>query len=315
MSDARSRTGQLRAFSWLRPMTCSLVLLAACHGDSAPRTAEQQEEGDASTVGGRVVSVVDGAPIRLDDVQRVVDALGLEPRAALRRLQRQRLLAAEARRRGLQEHPEVRRARRRAAVQALLQARVENVAIDEEAVREAYDRAVERFDEPEKRTSVHVLVRVDKDAPETMKARARALAEKALADLRAADDVQPVIDAYAKRRERELRVVAERVPPVARDASFAEPYVQAVFSLEEPGVVPQPVRTEFGWHAVAVTDIDPARKTPFHEAAQTLRAELRLKAEKKRMDALMQRLRERAAIERDKEAVRALLSRRLGAGS
>lgn len=306
----------MRCFSWSWPTLCVLALLVACDGSSrtSPRAVAEDEVGDASSVGGRVVSVVDGVPIRLADVQRVVDVLDLEPRAALRRLQRQRLLASEARRRGLQHHPKVARVRRQAAVQALLEARVENVEIDAEQLREAYERAADRFNEPEKRASVHVLVRVEEGASERSEARARALAEEALADLRGAEDVQSVIDAYKKRREGELRVVAERIPPVARDASFAEPYLEAIFSLEEPGVVPRLVRTDFGWHAVAVTAVEPARKTPFEDAAETLRAELRREAEEERMDMLMQRLRERAAIERDREAARSLLSRSFGAG-
>ena len=47
-----------------------------------------------------------------------------------------------------------------------------------------------------------------------------------------------------------------------------------MFSLSAPGVVPEPVRTSFGWHAIRVTEILPAEETPYEKAAPILRKEL-----------------------------------------
>jgi hypothetical protein len=96
-------------------------------------------------VGGRVVSTVDGQPITVEDVERVARSAELSPAEALRRLQRYHLLAGEAERRGFGANAAVRRASRKAAVQALLAAEVEVEAPpspdDEDAqVRERFGR-------------------------------------------------------------------------------------------------------------------------------------------------------------------------------
>jgi hypothetical protein len=111
---------------WRLGLVVGMIVVAAggC-GDRGTEGPSAPMEGE-SRVGGRVVSTVDGEPITVDDVERVAGATGLPPEAALRRLQRFRLLAREAERRGLRERPAVRAAGRRAAVQALLAREVES---------------------------------------------------------------------------------------------------------------------------------------------------------------------------------------------
>jgi parvulin-like peptidyl-prolyl isomerase len=69
-------------------------------------------------------------------------------------------------------------------------------------------------------------------------------------------------------------VKAEALPPFDRKAALAPEYSAAMFSLPAPGVVPEPVRTSFGWHAIRVTEILPAEETPYEKAAPILRGEL-----------------------------------------
>lgn len=232
-------------------------------------------EGEAR-LGGAVVSTVDGEPITLADVTRVVRDTGLEPRAALRRLQEATLLAREAERRGYDGRPAVRTARRKAAVQALLEREVERLAapedVSEEELRQALEARKDSLARPERRASQHLLAKVAKDAPEDEARAARRVAEQALRDLRDAEQGpegwQAVLDGY---RDGGSDVVVEDLPAVDRESPFAEPYLEALFDASRIGPVADPVRTEFGWHAIVVTEIHPAREA----SVEALRSELR----------------------------------------
>ena len=73
-------------------------------------------------------------------------------------------------------------------------------------------------------------------------------------------------------------------------------YLAALFSQSELGVVPRPVRTEYGYHGIVVTEITPAVITPKPEAFATLRAELTTAKRKTRLDALLRELQQRTPV-------------------
>jgi peptidyl-prolyl cis-trans isomerase C len=86
-------------------------------------------------------------------------------------------------------------------------------------------------------------------------------------------------------------VAAEKIPPIAADSAFVKPYLEALFSLRAPGVVAQPVRTIYGWHAVRVTEVLAAETVPYEKAEQSLREELLLSRRQERVQRLIERLR------------------------
>jgi len=122
------------------------VLLWGC-GDDAAEPGARREQG-AATVGGDVLATVDGRPITVDEVRRVVRETELGPRQALLRLEERELLAGEASRAGYADDPEVRRATRQAMVQALLEREVEErvtaESITEEAIRARFETRAEQ---------------------------------------------------------------------------------------------------------------------------------------------------------------------------
>jgi len=114
--------------------------LCACAPPAAP-----EPEGQGAEAG--VVARVDGAAIRVEELTRLAAARGLSPEAALERLIDERLLEAEAERRGLQQRADVRLAPKRALAQLVLrdvEASVPDPA-DPEATRAALDALFERL--------------------------------------------------------------------------------------------------------------------------------------------------------------------------
>ena len=240
------------------------------------------------------------------------------PRQALPERDEEALLASEAARRGYGDRPEVRLAGRRAMVQALLEREVEAV-VTPESIPETDARArwqeSERWNRPERRATKHVLARVPEDAEPATVLAAEEIARDAIAALSAAWGDPTAIEAVAAELrgvERDgVSVVVEDLTPYARDAPLEGPYREAMFSIDGPGVVPQPVRTSYGFHAIVVTEIVPALAIPFEEAEADVRAELATERRRERLDAFLEDLRDRYEIRIDETAVREALAQDL----
>jgi parvulin-like peptidyl-prolyl isomerase len=276
----------------------ALVALWAC-GDTATRLrASVARHG--STEDGEVVSIVNGVSIRTHEVQRLVAATGLSARAALARLQAKRLLEGEAAQRGYGSRSETQRVGRQALVQALLSRDVEAAGaddVDEAEITRAYAASRARFETPEKRVASHVLALVPKRASEAQERAARVFAETACRELRASHDRAATLQAWKAQNSPQLPLKVEDLPAVADDGSFVPEFLRALFSLSEPGVVPTPVRTEFGWHAIVLTAILPSSQVPMAVARAQLRRELTTRKHKSRFDALLTTLRDRTPVE------------------
>jgi peptidyl-prolyl cis-trans isomerase D len=235
--------------------------------------------------------------IRAHDVQRLATAGGLSARTALARLQAQRLLEDEAAQRGYGSRSETNRVARQALVQALLTRDVEVAGADEAEITRAYAAARARFETPERRVASHVLALVPKGASDAQERAARAFAEAACRELRASRDRAATLEAFKAQNSAQLPLTVEDLPAVAKDASFVPEFLQALFSLSEPGVVPAPVRTMFGWHAIVVTAIQPSSQVPMAVARAQLRRELVAQKNKARFDGLLGTLRKRTPVQ------------------
>jgi hypothetical protein len=104
------------------------ALVGACTGHDG---SAGSEVGPA-TARGTVVARVDGVPIGLDEVRELCVSTGLTPRAALARLEDERLLARAALARGYQHSRELVKESERAGVQVLLAEDVEHGNAPEE---------------------------------------------------------------------------------------------------------------------------------------------------------------------------------------
>jgi parvulin-like peptidyl-prolyl isomerase len=280
----------------LAVVVCSLGVLgvfgAACGDDGEGRSRGTAQHG-SSKIGGAVVSTVDGHAISIADVQAVMRASSLSAREALDRLQAEQLLMAEAERRGTSSEA-IDQVEVRAAVQALLDREAASRLASDSELRAAYERDA-RFHVPETRTTVHVLARVGDKASEKEAQAAYGVAKKAVGDLRT-QDLSAVEARYSGSIDG-IAVKTEHLPPVDRNAAFVREYLDGVFSIPAPGVVPEPVRTSFGWHAIRVLEITAARETPFEEAAAVLRGEVSTKKQTEGVNSLLLDLRHATPVE------------------
>ena len=305
MKNASMERPDHRLSGWSVLLACCLLACGGDHRWIGWGSAGEHTQGSAK-LGGSVVSTVDGVAITVEEVQALVNATGLSPRAAMTRLQSQALLMGEAQRRGYADNAEVQQVARQALVQALLARDVESVRATNEEIAAAYDKQRTRFHTPERRGSVHVLARFQGDMTPEKDLAAQKLAEQACSAFALVEDPSRVLEEFSHRSSAEQPVSVEHLPAVANDGSFVPEFMQALFSTAKVGPVPQPVRTQYGWHAIYVTEITPAHDMSLAEATPTLRAELELEKQKQKLASVLASLRRGVRIEEQRQGEKAL---------
>jgi peptidyl-prolyl cis-trans isomerase C len=267
-----------------------LVLAAGCGGgkQEAPAPGPVVAPSLAEDPAGRtVVAEVDGRPIYGDCVATQAAAHHLDRKAALDECIAFELLAAEAERRGLAADPDVLSARETELARALIDREFapsfdgpEDVPMEEVAgfYKEYKDQL---YVHPEWRSSHHVLVGLGYKKVARGSARdqeARAIIDEVAAALRgkpvSADELDRVAKETAARfKAKKLQIKAEAVPGSLHDRLDVA-YREALAQLPAIGALSGPVRSDFGWHLILLTQIEPAVNQSLEQAAADIRGKI-----------------------------------------
>ncbi len=163
-----------------------------------------------------------------------------------------RVLAAEARRQGIHEDPEV-QARIEVVNRFLLEqellTRHTDGKLTDEALQAAYDRLASETGAVEQVRARHILV------------EDRETAEELIAALDEGGDFESLA------KERSTGPSASRGGDLgyfSRDEMVA-PFSEVAFGLEVGSYTAEPVQTEFGWHVIKVEDRDTRELPPFND--------------------------------------------------
>jgi parvulin-like peptidyl-prolyl isomerase len=275
-----------------------MAALAVACSDSTPAVTPVAIERPAAVVG--------GVPISVGDVRAEMEAGGGTPEEALERAIRRELLLAYARENGIETAPHD-RAERRTMVRELLERTVEASVsaadIREEDVRAAFEAQHERFHQPEERTAVHFLAELEETSTPAEVEAAFALARSVIAEAIVAPDPRAVFDARAQNLE---GVTVEDLGTFDREANFVEEFRAPVFAAPSAGVMPEPVRSEFGVHVVWIVRIVPPDDMPYELVAPMLRRELLVTRRAEALAALEARLAGGSDVEIDEPLLRSL---------
>jgi hypothetical protein len=289
---------------WLLLTTAGLLAAVGCGDTVANLRASAARHTSGAQAG--LVSTVNGVSIGADEVQRLARAGGLSAHAALARLQAECLLAQEAEQRGYGHSLDTKRVAKQALVQTLLERDVEAEHVEEAEISRAYAAARSRFEIPEKRRASHVLALLPKGATNEQERAAHAFIEAACRELRASLDPARTLEAFKTQSTPGLQLTVQALPDFANDGTFVPEFSQAAFAMSEPGVVPAPVRTEFGWHAIVVWEIKPATLVPMAVARAELQRELATQLHRRGIERLLAGLQKRTPIQYTPAARKAL---------
>ena len=150
----------------------------------------------------------------------------------------------------------------------------EDLTVGEEELQAAYQDQAARYSQPEQRSASHILVQLPPSASaaevETARARAQALAERIHSGEQSFEEAlrEAQADPAGGVEGGELGVISQGL--------FDSPAFEiALYALEEPGAVSEPVRMPSGFHLIRLDQITPAQVQPFAEARAAVAAELR----------------------------------------
>lgn len=178
------------------------------------------------------------------------------------------------------------------AVNALLE-KAGGLTVTDEEVRKYYDENKARYEVKEQIRASHILFKVEKADD----AEADAAAKKK------ADDVYKLAIAKDANFE-ELAKTHSQGPTAPRggDLSFFTrgrmvPAFEDVAFKMKVGEISKPVKTQFGWHVIKVTERKEGRDRPFEEVKESIEKLLKNKVSRKAKADLLKKLRDDAKIE------------------
>jgi peptidyl-prolyl cis-trans isomerase D len=139
-------------------------------------------------------------------------------------------------------------------------------SVDEAELRRRYEEDIGRFREPEQRRARHILVTLGVDANDESAAEARTRIEEIRDRILAGEDFA----ALAEELSEDPGSAAQGGDLGRFGRGLMDPaFDQVVFSLDE-GELSEPVRTQFGYHLIEVTEIQPGSVKPFEEVRDQL---------------------------------------------
>ncbi|ATB38883.1 hypothetical protein CYFUS_004320 [Cystobacter fuscus] len=270
------------------------ILLVACSKQDAPA-----EGADSSS---QVVGTYEGGVIT--EAELMAEVARLPPRLReqfetpagrgefIRSMIDKRLLAQEARRRGLHERPDIQRQVReleeRLSIQALM-AEEEKAAppVSEEALRAYYDMHQTELTEPERVRVVRVFAAVPAGASAAQRTSARQKAEQFAQRLRKGEPAAKVAaegDGPERLRGGDVGLFAlgDRGEPAMEQAAFA---------LKKPGEVSAVVEESGGYSVLQFVERRAARVPPFEEVRASIQGRLQPQMKRKVFEDVLSRLR------------------------
>ncbi len=215
-----------------------------------------------------VLATVNGQPIHLSDVKEATGSLPPQARSMppqqlypmlLEQLIDARALLIQAQRTGLDKDPDVQRSMQAAsdhALESALLSKVVRPQVTDEAVKAKYDQDVAgKTGEPEVHAR-HILV------PD------EATAKKIIADLKKGGDFAALSKQYSKDPG-----AAQQGGDLGffKKGDMVPEFSAVAFSLKDGEVSPVPVKTQFGWHVIQVTEHRTSQPPSFEQERDELR--------------------------------------------
>lgn len=140
---------------------------------------------------------------------------------------------------------------------------------DEAALRARYEQEKSRYTEQEQRLASHILVRVEEGAAAAAWQAAKAEADKLAAQARA-EGADFAALATAHSDDVGSREGGGDLGWISKDM-MPGPFSEALFAMQ-PGTISQPVKSDFGWHVIALREVDAGAQESFEQVRETLAA-------------------------------------------
>jgi len=155
------------------------------------------------------------------------------------------------------------------------------IQISDDDLRSYYEQNRARLGRPERRRASHLLIQVAASASEADVAAAKSKAQGLLDQLKDASADRFAAMARQQSDDAGSKAGGGDLDWFTRD-SMVKPFADAVFAAAGVGTIGEVVRSEFGFHIIRVTGVEPGQVKPFAEVREQLDAEVRKQQASKR---------------------------------
>ena len=163
----------------------------------------------------------------------------------------------------------------------------------EPEAKDFYEKNPQQFEQPEQVRASHILFRLTPDAtPEKVTAtlkKAEAVVVRAKKEEFAKLAGELSEDPGSKEHGGDLNFFP-------RNGAMVEPFAEAAFKLQKDEVSPEPVRSEFGYHVIKVTDRKAGGKQAFDEAKPQILVYLTRERKRVAIDEMIGAMRSKAEV-------------------
>ncbi|RKH35827.1 peptidylprolyl isomerase [Corallococcus sp. CA031C] len=292
----------------LRPLLLTALLAVGCSGGS------RAPEGQGVKKAGPVVAQVNGQPVtapeleaRLNEQPPFVRARYASPekkREFLDNLIRFELLAQEAKKRGLEQDPEIQTTLQKVMVQKLLRQQQDATGtLSESELRKYYDEHVTEFVRPERVRLGHLFLAAPKENV-GKRNQVRAAATKLLAEVKAQS-------AGANKSAFELKAAEQSADTATRSAggdlgfltreeltkAWGAPLAEAAFALANASDLGPVVETDQGFHLVKLLGRQVGTNQEFEAVKSRIEGRLMAERRAKALEDFITSLKAQAKIE------------------
>ena len=160
-------------------------------------------------------------------------------------------------------------------------------------VKEFYQQNPQHFDQPEQVRASHILFRLTPDASPEKVTETLKKAEAATVRARKEDFAKLAGELSEEPGAKERGGDLSFFP---RKGAMVEPFAEAAFKLKKDEVSAEPVRSEFGYHVIKVTDRKAGAKQAFEEAKPQIVAFLSREKKRVAIDSMIADMRQKAEV-------------------
>jgi len=270
------------------------ILLGAVVVQAAPPDKKvEAEKKPVAAASDTVIATYEGGQVTLGEIQAMLDRQASRylsrqlqtpegRRRYVERIVQNRILADEARRRGIDKEPEI-----RARIDGLLAAELiqrlrkerQNVAVTDEEARKYYEEHKQEFSRPARKRISRILLQAKTPAEMEKKAK---VAKELLAKIQKAGPKKLQVfhqlvreysdDAFGKRRGGYYGLISAETKPSAR---YPKEVLDAVAKLQRPGDVSDVIKTPEGLQILMLEGEIPAYSQSVEQALPLIKARLR----------------------------------------
>ncbi|MFZ9920910.1 MAG: peptidylprolyl isomerase [Terrimicrobiaceae bacterium] len=174
-----------------------------------------------------------------------------------------------------------------------MESQVKAPEVSEADAKSFYESNIKEFEQPETVKASHILFMVDADAPADVVKQKEEAAKKAAAEAKAGKDFTELAKALseepgAKESGGDLGFFPkDRMVPEFANAAFAA-------NIND---ISEPVKTQFGWHVIKVTDKKAAGTVPFDEVDEQITSYLKTMRQREAVQKVMKGLKDSAKVQ------------------